>query len=85
MGSTYRRSGDYETHEIDFEAPEVREQLHPLLADEAKTAQFLASKGEALSRPQCACSSMHCYASFSKPPACCGVERPATPRLIITF
>lgn len=31
-------AGDYETHEIDFEAPEVREQLHPLLADEAKTA-----------------------------------------------
>jgi integrase len=28
--------------------PEVREDVHPMLADEAKTAQFLASKGEAL-------------------------------------
>jgi len=28
--------------------PEVREEVHPRLADEAKTAQFLASKGEVL-------------------------------------
>jgi integrase len=28
--------------------PEVRERVHPKLTDEAKTAQFLASKGEAL-------------------------------------
>jgi len=41
-------AGDPETGEIDMEAPEVREEIHPRLADEAKTAQFLASKGEAL-------------------------------------
>jgi integrase len=33
---------------IDWEAPEIREEIHPKLADEAKTAQFLASKGETL-------------------------------------
>jgi integrase len=38
----------HETGEIDFEAPAVREEIHPVLADEAKTAQFLASKGEVL-------------------------------------
>jgi integrase len=41
-------AGDDEAHEIDMEAPEVREEIHPKLADEAKTAQFLASKGEVL-------------------------------------
>jgi integrase len=41
-------AGDPETGEIDMEAPEVRQEIHPRLADEAKTAQFLASKGEAL-------------------------------------
>jgi integrase len=41
-------AADYETHEIDMEAPEIREEIHPKLADEAKTAQFLASKGEVL-------------------------------------
>ena len=41
-------AADYETREIDLEAPEVREEIHPKLADEAKTAQFLASKGEVL-------------------------------------
>jgi Tripartite tricarboxylate transporter family receptor len=41
-------AADYETHQIDMEAPEVREDIHPKLADEAKTAQFLASKGEVL-------------------------------------
>jgi hypothetical protein len=41
-------AGDPETYEIDTEAPEVREEIHPVLADEAKTAQFLASKGEVL-------------------------------------
>jgi integrase len=41
-------AADYETREIDIEAPEVREEIHPKLADEAKTAQFLASKGEVL-------------------------------------
>jgi integrase len=40
--------GDPETLEIDMKAPEVREEIHPRLADEAKTAQFLVSKGEAL-------------------------------------
>jgi hypothetical protein len=30
--------------------PAVREEVHPLVADEAKTAQFLASKGEVLTR-----------------------------------
>jgi integrase len=39
---------DDETREIDMEAPQVREEIHPKLADEAKTAQFLASKGEVL-------------------------------------
>src|SRR5258708_2342241 len=41
-------AGDPETGEIDMEAPEVRTEIHPRLADEAKTAQFLASKGEVL-------------------------------------
>src|SRR5467141_176066 len=41
-------AGDPETFEIDLEALEVREKVHPMLADEAKTAQFLASKGEVL-------------------------------------
>jgi integrase len=41
-------AGDPETGEIDFEAPDVREEIHPKLADEATTAQFLASKGEVL-------------------------------------
>jgi integrase len=40
--------GDPETLEIDMKAPEVREEIYPRLADEAKTAQFLVSKGEAL-------------------------------------
>jgi hypothetical protein len=31
-----------------MEAPEIREEIHPRLADEAKAAQFLASKGEVL-------------------------------------
>ncbi len=30
--------------------PAVREEVHPVLTDEAKTAQFLASKGEVLTR-----------------------------------
>jgi integrase len=41
-------ASDPETGEIDMEAPEVRTEIHPRLADEAKTAQFLASKGEVL-------------------------------------
>jgi integrase len=41
-------AGDDETGEIDFKAPEVRQEIHPVLADEARTAQFLASKGEVL-------------------------------------
>jgi integrase len=39
---------DPETGRIDWD--EVREEIHPRLADEAKTAQFLASKGEVLTR-----------------------------------
>jgi hypothetical protein len=42
----------HETREIDFEAPEVRQEIHPKLADEAETAQFLASKGEVLTPTQ---------------------------------
>jgi integrase len=34
--------------ELDFKAPGVRKEVHPIIADEAKTAQFLASRGEAL-------------------------------------
>jgi hypothetical protein len=41
-------AGDPETLEIHMEAPAVRKEIDPRLADEAKTAQFLASKGEAL-------------------------------------
>jgi integrase len=41
-------AGDPETGEIDLEAAEVRKELHPKLADEAKTTQFLTSKGEVL-------------------------------------
>jgi len=41
-------AGDEETRTIDLEAPEVRTEIHPKLVDEAKTAQFLASRGETL-------------------------------------
>ena len=37
-------SGEPETLEIDREAGEVREETHPRLADEAKTAQFLGQQ-----------------------------------------
>ena len=33
---------------LDFKAPGVRQGIHPIIADEAKTAQFLASRGEVL-------------------------------------
>jgi hypothetical protein len=41
-------AADHETSEVDMEAAEVRAEIHPRLADVAKTAQFLASKGEVL-------------------------------------
>jgi integrase len=41
-------AGDEETGTVDLEAPEVRTEIHPRLAAEAKTDQFLASKGEVL-------------------------------------
>jgi integrase len=44
-------AGDPETGEIDLEDPEVREEVYPRLADEAKIAQFLTGKGEALTPP----------------------------------
>jgi integrase len=34
--------------ELDFKAPGVRKHIHPIIADECKTAQFLASRGEVL-------------------------------------
>jgi integrase len=34
--------------EIDWTAPETRKEVHPIIADAAKTAQFLASRGEVL-------------------------------------
>jgi hypothetical protein len=37
---------DHDSGVIDWE--EVRQEIHPRLADEAKTAQFLAGKGEVL-------------------------------------
>jgi hypothetical protein len=43
-------AGDDETGEIDMQAPQAREEVHRRLADEAKAAQFLASKGEVLTR-----------------------------------
>ena len=39
-------AGDPETGEIDIEAPEVREEIHSRLADQARTAQFLANNSE---------------------------------------
>jgi integrase len=41
-------AGEPATGAIDLEGAEVQSEIYPLLADEAKTAQFLASKGEAL-------------------------------------
>jgi integrase len=41
-------AGDYETLEVDMKAAKVGAEIHPILADEAKTAQFLASKGAVL-------------------------------------
>jgi len=66
-----------------FEAPEVREQIHPLLADEAKTAQFLASKGEAMTPTAMRIFLDARLREFLE--ALLGVERPLTTRLIITF
>lgn len=43
-------AGDPETGTIDLEAAEVQSEIYPLLANEAKTAQFLALKGEALTQ-----------------------------------
>ncbi len=43
-------AGDPETWEIDMEAPEVREELHPLLARDARTDQFLTDRGMSLSQ-----------------------------------
>jgi integrase len=43
-------AGDSETGEIDMQAPEVREELHPLLAREARTDQFLIDRGVVLSQ-----------------------------------
>jgi hypothetical protein len=37
----------------DWQAPEVREEIHPKLADEAKAAPFLASRSEALTPTIC--------------------------------
>src|SRR5262245_44061943 len=34
--------------EIDWRAPEVRKDTHPIIADRAETAKFLASRGEVL-------------------------------------
>jgi hypothetical protein len=39
-------AGDEETRTLDLECPKVRTEVHPILADEAKTAQFLGSRGE---------------------------------------
>ena len=44
------KAGDSETGEIDMHAPEVREELHPLLAREARTDQFLTDRGVVLSQ-----------------------------------
>jgi integrase len=41
-------AGDYETHEIDMQAPEVRDELHPALARETRTDQFLTDRGVVL-------------------------------------
>jgi hypothetical protein len=41
-------AGDEETRTIDLDAPGVKAEIHPLLADEAKTCQFLNGRGEAL-------------------------------------
>ena len=68
-----------------FEAPEVREQIHPLLADEAKTAQFLASKGEAMTPTAMRIFLDALLREFLEATCLLGVERPLTTRLIITF
>src|SRR5260370_42041283 len=43
-------AADPETGEIDTQAPEVREELHPLLARDARTDQFLTDRGVVLSQ-----------------------------------
>src|SRR5215470_13147190 len=42
-------AGDPETWEIDIQAPDVREELHPLLVRDARTDQFLTDRGVVLS------------------------------------
>jgi integrase len=41
-------AGDPETCEIDMQTPEVREELHPLLAHDAQTDKFLTDRGVVL-------------------------------------
>jgi integrase len=41
-------AGDDETGTVNWRTPEARAKIHPAIVEEAKTAQFLTSKGEAL-------------------------------------
>lgn len=43
-------AGDHETGNVDFEASDVREELHPMLVRDARIDQFLADRGVTLSQ-----------------------------------
>jgi hypothetical protein len=68
-------AGDPETGEIDMHAPEVREELHPLLAHDARTEKFLTDRGVVLTETGRACFlSAGCFIqlSFGGPPTSAG-------------
>jgi hypothetical protein len=60
-------AGDSETGEIDMQAPEVRVELYPLLAREARTDQFLTDRGVVLSQQGKTAACPRCLESFWRP------------------
>jgi hypothetical protein len=46
--------------ELDFKAPSVRQEIHPIIADEAKATQFLASNLPTLRAPSARCCQHAC-------------------------
>jgi hypothetical protein len=65
VGEILNATPEWDTHDqtIDQSSrsrePEVREAVHPIVTDEAKTAQFLATKGEVL-KPASAVAFLDC-------------------------
>jgi hypothetical protein len=64
--------------------PEAREAWHAMLTDAAGTAQFLQSKGEALTRQEWTPSLTPCLINIDKPSTYCGAGRGRTIRPMST-